>query len=260
MIDENVAKLIFNLIPTTLRVHNSDQIVQRTLGDIPLSEIDCPTVNVSFIDGGSYSRSIDDNYKQINTYTYQESDVRSAIIRYKVGATNITNNVTETITIRSAQTVYNFKNGPVLQINSITGHAKTDYQLSSDRYSVEWLRNIPAPGETFVINYDWVDASYWVAHNIMDYIIKNILGNFRLLLNPFGIDIKNVAQVVDLSRIYVNKSLTVLAVDIKITYPFTWTIDFSPYSDSMVTLNEILIYLRRKESLTPDKIIDIKGE
>ena len=258
MIDENVAKLIYNIIPSSLTVHGTTQSIQKTLGEVPLNEISCPTINVSFIDGYPLTRSFDDGYQQIDENTYTETDTRSAIIRYKVGATNITNNTIQTITVVQGQTSYTLYD-PVLKINSITNHQNTDYQLSINRDAVEWLVDNSSES-TFIIDYDWVDASYWVAHNVMDYIVKNILGNFRLLLTPFGVDITNVAQVLDISKIFSNQSLTVLTVDVKITYPFTWTINLDPTSDSMITLNEILLYLRRTEEQTSDQVIQIKGE
>ena len=73
MIDENVAKLIYNIIPSSLTVHGTTQSIQKTLGEVPLNEISCPTINVSFIDGYPLTSLKTHRFTQIDTKTHNNT-------------------------------------------------------------------------------------------------------------------------------------------------------------------------------------------
>jgi hypothetical protein len=255
MLNEDAFKFIFALIPSSLMIHGSTQSIQKTIGSVPLNDVSCPTINMSITEGAPYYQSLDNCFFDDGDLR-TEMDIRTAVLKFKVGATDIQNNVTQTISIEPQTNVYAL-NDPVLQINSVKNHFSSDYQLTNDRSAIRWLNNIPALGSTFEINYDWIDSGYWIAHNIMQFIIQNMLGNIRILLEPYNVNVLKVANVVDISKVYANQALTVFMVDVTITYPFTWTIDFSNFDDSLVTLQSLIVQLIRKNYTIPDETIII---
>lgn len=222
MLDINLQELIYSYIPTSLTIDDSVFEIQTTLGEVPLNSVECPTVNLSFIGNGTpYFRSIDQTFVA-DDQQVTGGDIRTVILRYKCGSVNIKKTVQKTIMFRAGQVTYPLQ-GPVVVINSIEGFTITDYRLDTTRNSVTWIGQTPSPDTAFIISYDRIYSGYYLASKIIEYVIKDILGNSRIALATFEVDVLEVNDIVDISSIYSNTALTALAVDVQITYPFKWT-------------------------------------
>jgi hypothetical protein len=245
MLDIAMQDYIFSFIPSTLTYNGASFSIQKSLGTTPLNEVDLPSVNLTFNNNNSlYYRSIDEGFSFENNVIKGE-DIRSVMLRYRVGATDATKTISTNIVYRSGISVYDVM-GPAISINSITSgqttYTSTDYELNSDRKSITWTgSNHPANNVSFIVNYSCIVPGYVIASAIMEYLVKYALSNLQQTLAAINLCIDSVEDVMDISKIYEQQALTVLAVDMVITYPFSWTYTLPPEEEA-VPMEEIIIH------------------
>jgi hypothetical protein len=168
----------------------------------------------------------------------------SCIIRYKVGAIDITLTASERITFEQGTNTYKLTRVPILKINSIDSFIENvDYVLDDTRDSITWIGNKPSDNSVFIVNYDWINSGYFISHQILKYLIEDFNGRIFRILNQYGIDVIDSKGVEDISQIYTNDAFSVLVYEFTITYPFTWTTTLS-VEDTVIADNIIIdLYL-----------------
>jgi hypothetical protein len=226
MLNLDVKKLfVASSIPSSLTIDGYSYPIRRTLGSTPIDKLILPTVNVRFFNEDTpYYRSIDDGCKivdNISTFT----NINACTVRYTVATEDFTTTASQSIKYVTGTDVYEILNKPVIDIVSIGTFVKnTDYKLSNDHTSIEWIGNKPSNNSTFNVNYKWTNSGYFINHQLTDYLIKYIKGNFLKTLNGYGIGIVDFKGVKDISDVYGSDVLNVFAFDFIITYPFEWNI------------------------------------
>lgn len=241
MLPAQVKKLLVKSIPSTVVVDGSTFQLQRSFGKAALNTVVSPTLNLSIIsENKRYYRSIDDGYTK-NGDTITESDIRTAVLQYKIGASTTKLTTSDTLK-KTTATLYTLPKPPVANINSIGSFVKNiDYCLLEDHETLSWLKSGPALNSNFTVNYDWIEDGYWIAYGIADYMIKDILANMRSVLIPYDIDVFKVGNVVDLSAIYADETFSACSFDVQLVYPYSWTRTFS--EEDAVTLESIALDL-----------------
>lgn len=236
-----VKKLLVRSIPSSIILDGSTFQLQKSFGKAALNTVVSPTINFSIISEGKRQyRSIDDNYTKTGDVV-TESDIRTAILQYKIGASCITRNAIDTIK-KTDTTLYQFPKVPVVNINSIESFIKNiDYCLLEDHETLSWLTPGPALNSNFTVNYDWIEDGYWIAYGIADYMIQDILANMRSILAPYGINVFKVGDIVDLSTIYADEAFSACSFDVQLIYPYSWT--HTPREEDAVTLESIALDL-----------------
>lgn len=223
MLPIQTKKALINAIPSSIVVDGSTYQLQRTFGKASLNDIVSPTINIAIIsDGKRYSRSIDD-CTVITDTTVTGSDLRTAIVRYTIGAT--VQKLTRTETIKKTNSsLYKLAHTPVLDITSIGSYVKgVDYKLENDHETLNWLKTGPAINTNFSVNYEYVEDGYWIVYGIADYLMQDILASLNSTLRQYNADVVKVGDIVDLSAIYTNDTLSVCVFDVQLVYPYKWT-------------------------------------
>lgn len=241
MLPTEVKKLLVKSVPSTISLDGSTFEIQKSFGKAPLNTIISPSINLSIVsEGKRYYRSMDDSRNQISN-VITESDVRTAILQYKVGASGKQLTASDTIT-KTAATLYSLSKTPVVDITNINNFEKNlDYRLLDDHETLSWLAPGPALNSTYVVDYNWIEDGYWIAYGIADYLIKDILANMRPVLDPYGIDVFKVGNVVDLSAIYADEAFSACSFDVQLNYPYSWTRTLT--EEEAVTLESIALDL-----------------
>lgn len=255
MLNLDVKKLLLRELPASLTIDGYTFSIKRTIGSTPLNELSLPTVNLKFIgEGTPYYRSFDDGHMYNDTMnTYQHTYTCS--LRFTVAATDATINTSSSIKYISGTNSYTLPRVPVVDIIGVTGYVKnTDYRLSTDRTSIEWIGTTPANNATFVVEYTWINSGFYIANQLVDYIMQDVNGRVFDLLRPYGINIINSKGITDLSNIYTNDSLSAFSFDIVVTYPFTWSISIS--SEDSVLAESIILDLYVNEINTGTIVIN----
>jgi hypothetical protein len=239
MLNLDVKKLLLRELPSSLTLDGHSFTIKRTIGSTPLNELSLPTINIKFIgEGAPYYRSFDDGHVYNDTLNkYRHTYTCS--LRFTCAAIDTIITTSESIKYVEGTSKYALARVPILDITSITGFVKnTDYRLSSDRTMVEWIGTTPANNITFTIEYTWINSGFYIANQMIDYIMQDVNGRVFDLLRPYGINIINSKGIVDLSDIYTNDALSAFSFDIIITYPFAWSTSIA--SDD-ATLAETII-------------------
>jgi len=224
MLNLDVKKLLIREMPSSLTIDGHVFTIKKTTGSTPLNELTLPTINLKFIgEGTPYYRSFDDDHI-INDTLNQYQHTCVCTLRFTIAASDSIISASDSIKYLSGTNSYTLQRVPVLDITSVTGFVKdTDYQLSADRTAIEWIGTTPTVNANFTVNYQWINSGFYISHQILDYIMKDINGRVFNLLTPYGINVINYKGAVDLSDIYTNDALSAFSFDIVITYPFTWT-------------------------------------
>lgn len=238
MVDTDVKKLLVSSIPSSVIIDGHSFPIKKTLGSVPLNKLELPTINIKFInDGELYYRSIDDCCTTDINHNANFCNINSCVIRYTVAATDVVIDTSENITYKSGINSYNIKYVPAIDITEIGSYVKnTDYKLSTDHTSVEWIGNKPSNNTTFNIKYKWIDSGYYISDQLITYLIKDVKGRVFNLVKDYGINIIACKAVKDISDIYVSDSFNVFSFDVVITYPFTWNTTIS--EEDAITANK----------------------
>jgi hypothetical protein len=245
MLDITMQEYIFGFIPSSLSFNGTTLSIQKSLGNTPLNEVESPSVNLSFINNNApFYRSIDQGFSQNNNEVKGE-DIRSVMMRYKVGAIDTTKTISSNIVYRSGVVSYDIR-GPATSIRSIvsgqTTYTVNDYQLNSDRQSITWISSThPANNASFTVTYDCIFSGYAIASAIMQYLVKYGLSVLQQTLATNNMCIQEAEEVFDISKIYEQQALTVLAVDMLVTYPYSWTWILPP-DEVGVPIEEIIFH------------------
>lgn len=219
----NFKKLLLAEIPSSITIDGHTLPIEKTIGSVPLNKLTLPTINVNFIENAPYYRSIDDGAVIIDG-GFKYNIVNSGIIRYTVGASSVTADTSTTMIYKTGTDLYTLPRVPVVNINNIGTYVKNiDYRLRSDHASIEWIGNKPANNASFVVNYKWVNDGYFISHQLIDYLMKDVRGRVFNLITNYNVNIIDFKSVVDISDIYVSDAFNAFSFDFIITYPFTWT-------------------------------------
>jgi len=228
MLNTDIKKLLLSVTPSNLTIDGHTFTITKTLGSVPLNELTLPTINIKFIGEGTPSyRSMDDGaIITDNVTSYVNTDM--CTIRYTVAASDVVIETTETITYKTGTDIYQLHRVPSIDILSVGTFIKnTDYKLSTDHTSIQWIGSKPANNVPFTVRYTWSNSGYYISNQLIEYLAKDIRGRIFDLIKVYGINIIDFKGLKDISDIYVSDVFNAFTFDFIITYPFTWTTTIS---------------------------------
>ena len=209
-------------MPDTMNIGGNTFTVNKSFGHNPYEQFAAPMVNITtVVDGVQHYRSADD-FTSIDDSGIYSTDIRRTLLRFKIAATDVIAECSETLQFTSGVSTYELSSTPVRKIVSIGAFTEgVDYRLDN-RSVIEWIGSTPDDAAEFTVVYEAHFNSYWLANDMTDRLRMHLMANLEHALKGTGVRVQGVSDSVDISMTFADDNISAFAFDVTAVYPWSW--------------------------------------